>query len=166
MQKHTKKTVHCLLLPCFHMCYFSPLFFVCTFPLAPYYFPKGSGEFVTFVRQKGYEVYEVSHNVRQKGEDNQLSNPLSSNLYCWCCCCLNYLLLTYLSFDKHNREKTVLIDERTRVWRIFGYLNIFEYFPIQIFVHIIFVSFLLYEYIRMFVRIVFFYANIFGYSFV
>ena len=39
-----------------------------------------------------------------------------------------------------------------RVWRIFGYSNIFEYFPVRIFVRIIFVSF--------------FYANIFGYSFV
>ena len=27
-------------------------------------------EFVTFVRQKEYEVYEVSHNVRQKGYES------------------------------------------------------------------------------------------------
>ena len=66
-----------------------------------------------------------------------------------------------------------------RVWRIFGYSNIFEYFPIRIFVRIIFVSFVWYEYIRIFVRIIFliqiysdihsyhfFDMNIFGYSFV
>ena len=49
---------------------------------------------------------------------------------------------------------------------IFGYSNIFEYFPPRIFVRIIFVSFFWYEYIRTFVRIVFFNTNIFGYSFV
>ena len=42
------------------------------------------------------------------------------------------------------------------VWRIFGYSNIFEYFPLRIFVRIIFVSFFWYQYIRTFVRIVFF----------
>ena len=57
-------------------------------------------------------------------------------------------------------------------------IQIFEYFPIRIFVRIIFVSFFLYKYIRIFVRIVFliqiyshirwyhfFDTNIFGYSF-
>ena len=69
-----------------------------------------------------------------------------------------------------------------RVWRIFGYSNIFEYFPIRSFVRIIFVifvSFFWYKYIRIFIRIVFFiqiysyirlyhffYTNIFRYSFV
>ena len=70
------------------------------------------------------------------------------------------------------------IDE-IRVWRIFGYSNIFEYFPIRIFVRIIFVSFFWCKYIQIFVRIVFliriysdirsyhfFDTNIFGYSFV
>ena len=53
------------------------------------------------------------------------------------------------------------VDSRTydngvqiRVWRIFGYSNIFKYFPIQIFVCIIFVSF--------FIRI---YSNICLYHF-
>ena len=68
---------------------------------------------------------------------------------------------------------------QNRVWRIFGYSNIFEYFPIRIFVRIIFVSFFWCEYIQIFVRIVFliriysdirsyhfFDTNIFGYSFV
>ena len=52
------------------------------------------------------------------------------------------------------------------VWRIFGYSNIFEYFPIRIFVRIIFVSFFWYEYIRIFVRMLFLDTNIFVYSFV
>ena len=54
----------------------------------------------------------------------------------------------------------------SRVWRIFGYSNIFEYFPIRIFLCIIFVSFFL---IRIYSHIhsyCFFYTNIFGYSFV
>ena len=52
------------------------------------------------------------------------------------------------------------------VWRIFGYSNIFEYFPIRIFVRIIFVSFFWYEYIRIFVRMLFLDTNLFVYSFV
>ena len=65
------------------------------------------------------------------------------------------------------------------MWRIFGYSNIFEYFLPWIFVRIIFVSFLWYEYIRIFIRIAFliriyseihsyhlFDTNIFVYSFV
>ena len=48
----------------------------------------------------------------------------------------------------------------TRVWQIFGYSNIFEYFPIRIFVRIIFVAFFWYKYIRTFARIVFWYKYI------
>ena len=76
-------------------------------------------------------------------------------------------------------HKYQLFSTQIRVWRIFGYSNIFEYFLIRIFVRIIFVSFFLYKYIRIFVRIAFliriysdirsyhfFDTNIFGYSFV
>ena len=64
------------------------------------------------------------------------------------------------------------------VWRIFGYSNIFEYFPIRIFVRIIFLiriysyirsyAFFGYEYIRIFVHIIFFiriYSDIRSYCF-
>ena len=54
----------------------------------------------------------------------------------------------------------------SRVWWIFGYSNIFEYFPLRIFVRIIFISFFWYEYIRTFVRVKFDCTNIFVYSFV
>ena len=64
------------------------------------------------------------------------------------------------------------------VWQIFGYSNIFEYFPLRIFVRIIFVSFFLiriysdirsycffqYEYIRIFVRIKISYSSHYGWK--
>ena len=58
------------------------------------------------------------------------------------------------------QEKNILTLPQTRVWRIFGYSNIFEYFPVRIFIRIIFVSFLWCEYIRIFICIVFLYEYI------
>ena len=55
--------------------------------------------------------------------------------------------VVYLSMHSLDREMSTgsLVSWfhaiHIRVWRIFRYSNIFEYFPIQIFVRIIFVSF-------------------------
>ena len=51
----------------------------------------------------------------------------------------------------------------TAIW--YKYIHIFEYFLLWIFVRIIFVSFF-YEYIRIFIHIVFFDSNMFRYSLV
>ena len=79
----------------------------------------------------------------------------------------------------------ILINLNIRLYRkfiskiLYECIRTFEYFPIWIFVRIIFVSFFWYEYIRIFIRIAFliriysdirsyhlFDTNIFGYSFV
>ena len=74
-----------------------------------------------------------------------------------------YLLCVLYVLNAHYKASFII---QNRVWRIFGYSNIFEYFPVRIFIRIIFVSFFWCEYIQIFIRIVFFYTNIFGYSFV
>ena len=88
-------------------------------------------------------------------------------------------LKSLISFEKYSTWWDFLHCTWFRVWRLFGYSNVFEYFPVRIFVRIIFVSFFWCEYIRIFIRIVFliriysdirsyhfFDTNIFGYSFV
>ena len=73
----------------------------------------------------------------------------------------------------YSKRHTFIADSKVislccRVWRIFGYSNIFKYFPIRIFVRIIFVSFFWCEYIKIFIRIVFFiriYSDIRSYRF-
>ena len=52
-----------------------------------------------------------------------------------------------------------------RVWRIYSNIRIFEYFWSEYLFGYSFVSFLGYEYIRIFVRVIFLDTNIFGYSF-
>ena len=75
-------------------------------------------------------------------------------------CCVNYVLtfccITYKNPASNIKSKTA------KIW--YEYICIFKYFPIQIFVRIIFISFFLYEYIRIFICIIF-YMNIFRYSF-
>ena len=81
--------------------------------------------------------------------------------------------LCRLSGNFPNCSETI----QTRVWRIFGYSNIFEYFLVRIFIRIMFVSFFWCKYIQIFIRFLirrywdirsyhFFDTNIFGYSFV
>ena len=79
----------------------------------------------------------------------------------------------------HNENPTYNIKSNTNIKNWYKCIRTFKYFPIQIFVRIIFVSFVWYEYIRIFVHIIlliriysdirlyhFFDTNIFGYSFV
>ena len=90
-----------------------------------------------------------------------------------CQLCFNFLLY-HTSKIQHLASNLKLIS---KIWYVC--IRTFEYFPIRIFVRIIFVSFFWYEYIRIFVRIAFliriysdirsyhfFDTNIFGYSFV
>ena len=90
-----------------------------------------------------------------------------------CQLCFNFLLY-HTSKIQHLASNLKLIS---KIWYVC--IRTFEYFPIRIFIRIIFVSFFWYEYIRIFVRIAFliriysdicsyhfFDTNIFGYSFV
>ena len=90
-----------------------------------------------------------------------------------CQLCFNFLLY-HTSKIQPLASNLKLIS---KIW--YECIRMFEYFPIWIFVRIIFVSFFWYEYIRIFIRIAFliriysdirsyhlFDTNIFGYSFV
>ena len=99
-----------------------------------------------------------------------IQRKITSPLLCQLCF---KFLLYHTSKIQHLTSN---ITPTSKIW--YKYICIFEYFPIQIFVRVIFVSFFWYKYILIFIRIIFlyeyirifacigFYTNIIGYSFV